>query len=557
MKKLFWLFVLVVVVGGTILYQKYGTATVAITSEPTGGVVWIDGRRVGTTPVAREPVSSGKHLITIEHSTFAPYEHQFSVAVGNHIEHHAVLKPGKAVMILVSNPKGAWIEVNGERLQAVTPYRYETVSGVFEVTMGQPERRPVTKQVTLNNGVTEEVNIDLNPDPHGSLRVVAPGNANVTLTNHAGQNVVYKPGVRVPIGEYTVQVSAAGFDPAEQRVKIVGGDNTVRMDMARHYGEFRVEVVPADANVTVNGDRYTGPRRLPTGSVEVRARAMGYRSQIKRVNLGEGGATAKIQLEAMRVTAGQRLQDRLKSGRMAPQMTIVPAGEFRMGNDAGAAGERPAHTVRHLVPFAVSITEVTVDDWMAFVAATGRAIDKHLDVTLKDHPVTHVSWDNAIAYVRWLSRETGAVYRLPSESEWEYAARAGTSTQWYFGSDPTGLCAHGNVADAALKTKFREWTAVACDDGSVRMNSVGRYAANAWGIKDVYGNASEWVLDCGRSTYASGTKVAPQPVIDESCEGHGFRGGSWDSPPEEATSSSRAVGSGANGDRGIRLVREL
>jgi formylglycine-generating enzyme required for sulfatase activity len=557
MKRFVWLLVVAALVGSTILYQKYGTATVAITSEPAAGAVWIDGRRVGTTPIKREPVASGKHLITIEHSTFAPYEHRFSVAVGNHIEHHAILKPGKAVMLLVSNPKGAWIEINGERLQAVTPHRYETVSGVFDVTVGLPERRPVTKQVTLNNGATEEVTIDLNPDPHGSLRVIAPGQAKVTVLNHAGQNIAYKPGVRVPIGEYTIQVSARGFDAVEQRVKVVGGDNTVRMDMARHHGEFRVEVTPAEAEVLVNGRRYSGPVRLPTGSVEVRARAMGYRSQVRQVNLGEGGATARLQLEAMRVTAGQRLRDRLQSGRMAPEMTIAPAGEFRMGSDSGAAGERPEHTVRHLVPFAISVTEVTVDDWLVFVAATGRAVDKRLDVTLKDHPVTYVTWDDAIAYTRWLSRETGAVYRLPSEGEWEYAARAGTSTRWYFGSDPAAICAHGNVADAALKTKFREWTVADCDDGSVRMNSVGRYASNAWGLKDVYGNASEWVLDCGRPPYGSATTIAPQPVIDESCEGHGFRGGSWDSASEETTSSSRAVGSSANGDRGIRLVREL
>lgn len=554
MKKLVWLLALGALIAGAIIYQKYGTATIAVTSEPPGGVVWIDGRRVGITPVEREPVASGKHLITIEHSHFAPYEHPFSIAVGDHLAHHAVLKPGKATMVLVSNPKGAWIEIDGKRLDAVTPYRYDTTSGVFQVTMGQPERRPVTREVTLNHGATLEVNIDLNPDPHGSLRVIAPAGAKIEIV---GEKIAYKSGVRIPVGEYTVRVTASGFDPVEQRVKIVGGDNTVRVDMARHYGELRVDYSPADAEVTVNGNRYTGPMRLPTGTVEVRARAMGYRSKTTRVSLGTGGATARISLEAMRVTAGQALRDRLSSGGMAPAMTTVPAGEFRMGNDAGAPGERPAHTVRHLVPFAISVTEVTVDDWLVYSRATGRAVDKRIDVTLKDHPVTHVSWEDAIAYTRWLSRETGAVYRLPTENEWEYAARAGTTTTWYFGDQADGICAHGNVADQALKTRFREWTVVDCDDGSVRMNSVGRYAANAWGLRDVYGNASEWVLDCGLSAYGSGTKTASSAVIDESCEGHGIRGGSWDSPPEETTSSSRAVGGSANGDRGIRLVREL
>ncbi len=554
MKKLIWLLVIGALVGGAIVYQKFGTATVAITSEPAGGVVWIDGRRIGTSPTGKEPVSSGKHLITIEHSTFAPYDYQFSIAVGNHLDHHALLKPGKATMVLVSNPKGAWIEVDGKRLDAITPYRYDTESGTFQVTMGQPERRPVTKEVMLNNGATEEVNIDLNPDPHGSLRVIAPGGAKIEIV---GADLPYKHGVRIPIGEYTLRVTSAGFDPVEQRIKIVGGDNSVRVDMVRHYGELRVEFSPAEAEITVNGNRYVSPMRLPTGTVEVRGRGLGYRSQTKRVNLGTGGATTKIALQEMRVTAGERLRDRLKSGRNAPEMTLVPAGEFRMGNDAGAAGERPAHTVRHLVPFAISVTEVTVDDYLAFTTATGRVVDKRLDVTLKDHPVTYVSWDDAVAYAKWLTQKTGATYRLPTENEWEYAVKAGTTSVWYFGADASDLCAHGNVADQALKTKFREWTVVNCDDGSIRMNSVGRYSSNAWGLKDVYGNASEWVLDCGRTTYGSTTKTASSPVIDMSCEGHGFRGGSWDSPAEETNSSNRAVGSSANGDRGIRLVREL
>ena len=412
----------------------------------------------------------------------------------------------------------------------------------------------MTREVTLKAGATEEVNIDLNPDPHGSLKVIAPAGARVEIV---GEVIKYQPGVRIPIGEYTLRVTAAGFEPVEQRVRIDAGDNTVRMEMARHFGELRVEITPADAEVTVNGQRYRGPMRLPTGTVEVRARALGYRSAVRRVSLGEWGATAKLALEVMRVNAGQRLQDRMKSGRMAPAMTMIPAGEFSMGNDAGAADQRPVHRVKVLLPFAMSVTEVTIGDYLDFVAATGRAVDKRLDVTVRDLPVTRVTWDDAVAYARWLSKETGAVYRLPTEIEWEYAVRAGTGTAWYFGDDPDGLCKHGNVADQALRTKFREWTVVACDDGSVRMSPVGRYQANPWGLQDVYGNASEWVLDCGRSTYGSTTIVAPDPVIDDSCEGHGFRGGSWDSPPGETTSASRAVGSSGNGDRGIRLVREL
>ncbi len=555
-----WLFGIAALVAAVIGWQRFGTATISVTTDPTGGLVWIDGRRIGRSPVRNEPVATGKHLVMVEHSHFAPYEQQVSVAVGNHLEHHAVMQPGKGVLILVSNPRGAWVEVNGQRLPGVTPTRLEIESGVHQVVMGQPERKPFLQAVTLNAGATLEVNQDLNVDPHGSLTILgAPAGASVEIV---GSDVRYRPGVRLPVGEYVIRVSRDGFNPVEERLMISGGDNTHRIGLDRRFGELRVSVVPADAQVWVGaaggrGQRYQGPTRLPTGSIEVRARAMGHRTAVRRITLDESGTTLSLRLETMRVQAGSRINDPLKSGGTAPEMVIVPAGKFRMGNANGPGIEQPVHDVTMLLPFAVSVQEVKVADYLKFVQASGRKLDRRVDTTRLDHPITFVSWEDALAYARWLSREAGATYRLPAESEWEYVARAGTTTPWYFGADGSNLCAHGNVADQSVRAVFREWTVLDCTDGQVKPGPVGRYQANPFGLQDVYGNVSEWVLECDTPDYGSGAVIAEDVIADESCESHGHRGGSWDSGADIASSSHRAAASNLSEDRGIRLVREL
>ena len=111
-------------------------------------------------------------------------------------------------------------------------------------------------------------------------------------------------------------------------------------------------------------------------------------------------------------------------------------------------------------------------------------------------PVVNVSWNDAVAFCTWLSRAEGVEYRLPTEAEWEYACRAGTSTMYYHGNDPEGLVAVGNVADRSLQKDFPAVTnAIAADDGFVSTSPVGRFRANGFGLYDMHGNVFEWCSD--------------------------------------------------------------
>ena len=123
-----------------------------------------------------------------------------------------------------------------------------------------------------------------------------------------------------------------------------------------------------------------------------------------------------------------------------------------------------------------------------------------------EHPVVNVSWNDAVAFAEWLSQKEGKTYRLPTEAEWEYACRAGTTTRYSCGDDPEGLAEVGNIADATAREKYPDWTRrIAARDGFVYTAPVGQYRPNAWGLHDMHGNVWEWCSDCYGADYYKGS----------------------------------------------------
>ena len=239
-----------------------------------------------------------------------------------------------------------------------------------------------------------------------------------------------------------------------------------------------------------------------------------------------------------------------------PEMVVAPSGEFVMGAEGGEEGrpEGPLRTVRIAQAFAIGKFEVTNREFAAFVAETGyetptscavRVGDKWLmhpeahwtdlrtgQESEPDHPVACVNWLDARAYVAWLAQKSGQPYRLPSEAEWEYAARAGVSGDFPWGDDPVSACAYANVYDLSANAEHGfSWEVANCDDGFALLAPVGRYRANAFGLHDVAGNLWEWVEDCYQAPYAAhmptdGSAYGPPPG---QCERRSVRGGSWSS----------------------------
>ena len=153
--------------------------------------------------------------------------------------------------------------------------------------------------------------------------------------------------------------------------------------------------------------------------------------------------------------------------------------------------------------------------------------------------MVNVSWNDAVAFCKWLSKKEGKTYRLPTEAEWEYACRAGTTTRYYSGDDPETLAKVGNVADAAAKAKFPDWKyTIKANDGYVFTAPVGKFKPNAFGLYDMHGNAWQWCADWyGAEYYAA--SPADDPTGPDSGNGRVLRGGSWNDRPYYSRSAFR------------------
>ncbi len=236
--------------------------------------------------------------------------------------------------------------------------------------------------------------------------------------------------------------------------------------------------------------------------------------------------------------------DRLKSGGNGPEMIWIPAGKFSMGSPTSRTDfdERPRHTVS-IERMAMSKYEVSFAEYEQFANATGRKIPDNLYLEKTTHPVINVSWDDALAYTKWLSRESGHKYRLPSESEWEYAARAGTIDDYWWGRKIGKNNAHcfgcSTAYDPRVPTKR------------------GSFKANPFGLFDTSGNVLEWVYDCYHENY-EGAPTDGSVWEGGDCSVRIVRGGSYGSPPPALRNAKRdKFKSDRSYDNiGFRVVRE-
>ncbi len=182
-----------------------------------------------------------------------------------------------------------------------------------------------------------------------------------------------------------------------------------------------------------------------------------------------------------------------------PEMVEILAGEFWMGSgdddEEASDGEKPRHKVTIVKPFAIGKYEVTFDEYDQFAHATGRALPSDQGWGRGRRPVINVSWEDAVAYAKWLSEMTDKPYRLPTEAEWEYAARAGSEKPRFWGDDPKQACQYANVADQSYSQAGYGGETFDCDDGQPVTAEVGLFKANDFGLYDMLGNVLEWAQD--------------------------------------------------------------
>jgi len=275
---------------------------------------------------------------------------------------------------------------------------------------------------------------------------------------------------------------------------------------------------------------------------------------------------------------------------VVPEMVRIKGGCFQMGSpetEEGRGNDERQHAVC-VKDFEIGKYEVTVGEFRRFVEATGYRTDAEWNAGGKEgcfisyldggewkydyragyswrnpnfsqgnnHPVVCVSWHDVVAYAEWLSKQAKRTYRFPTEAEWEYAARAGTTMVRYWGDDPDRACVYANVADRMAKRTFPDWSVHDCSDGQTYTAPVGSYEANDWGLRDILGNVWEWTCslydkDYGGAEQKCSNKDTSSPLA--------VRGGSWFNFPAWVRSANRGGIDPTFRDifQGFRLARSL
>jgi formylglycine-generating enzyme required for sulfatase activity/serine/threonine protein phosphatase PrpC len=252
----------------------------------------------------------------------------------------------------------------------------------------------------------------------------------------------------------------------------------------------------------------------------------------------------KAEVKESEETSGKTIQDALKSGGKGPVMVIIPAGKFNMGSKSSRnSDQRPRHEVT-VAKFAISQHEITFAEYDVFAKTKGKKIPDSLYMDRATSPVIYVPWDNAYAYTKWLSKETGKKYRLASEAEWEYMASTGKKSPFWWGYKEEPNRAHCFGCGTGLNPR--------------KPTKVGSFEPNEFGVFDTAGNVSEWVYDCWHKNYKDAPTEA-EVWEGGDCTFRAVRGGAYSTPPQSIQHIKRDKfkSDKAYDHIGIRVLREI
>ena len=360
---------------------------------------------------------------------------------------------------------------------------------------------------------------------------------------NAGEETGTEPGSGDQIAIANTQDSVSDGNTVSQSVDTEASDST-EPDIARELLPFTVNTVPPGAAIRfADGSRqYLPGMVLAPGEYRIVAELPGFTDWEGTLIHGPASGSHQVNL----ATLPTEFSDSLSSGGEGPVMVRVSLGSFQMGCVSGSrcfSNEFPVLEVSVERGFAMSKHEITTADFDRFVAGTGHRRFETLNRREgASHPVVNVNWADAMAYTEWLSAETGHPYRLPTETEWEYAARAGSAAAYSWGNEL--LQGGGNCAGCSN---------VRGDGGTT---PAGSFAANAWGLHDMHGNVWEWVLDCPRP-FRVALKPGVNHVASADCNRRIRRGGSWAHSPRRMRAASRdiTVATLRSPNTGFRVLR--
>ncbi|MCA0901424.1 bifunctional serine/threonine-protein kinase/formylglycine-generating enzyme family protein [Microbulbifer agarilyticus] len=311
---------------------------------------------------------------------------------------------------------------------------------------------------------------------------------------------------------------------------------------------LKVSPTPGDARIRIMNivPRYTPGISLEPGRYNVEVSKPGFSTVRRWVEIDSADVNLAVQLER-KYFAGRSFQSPLKDGGRGPEMVVISPGAFTMGNNARPFTS-PEHKITIRRPYAIGAHEVTFNDYDRYAKASGRSLPSDQGWGRGTRPVINVSWVEAQRYAKWLSEQSGQKYRLASEAEWEFAARANTNTPFWWGDGSPrskANCRRGCASE--FNSLFSATSA-----------PVGNYKANQFGLYDTAGNVGEWVQDCFLGDFTNHRSDA-RPVQLKNCDLRVVRGGSMREPLRNISSDYRTglYERAHSKEVGFRLAMEL
>ena len=488
------------------LAPDYGVLQVS--STPSGAEVYLDGdyQPVGTTPFTTRWLAPGKHSLQFRYPSYKSYTADVQVTGdGTTQPFTATLQPNFAD-VTITAPGGAEIYVNDEHKGTGT-WNGHLNAGLYTIEARKASHRTATQSVEVVAGDTKTIDLPAPIPRYGSLDVSSrPVGATVSVD---GREIGETPDIfsEVLVGTRTVRLTKAGCAPVEQQVTIEEGKTATLSLTLATCGKVTVSSNVAGAKIYID-DEYKGVApytyEAVSGSYRVTAKADGYTDATRTVTITAGQST-NLALAPQPISRNRTFTVKGVSFTMVP----VEGGTFTMGATSeqginAESDEKPTHQVT-LSDYYIGETEVTQALWQAVMGDNPSYFKGDLQ-----RPVEYVSWNDCQKFIKKLNALTGRNFRLPTEAEWEYAARGGNKSKGY---KYAGSNTIGNVAWYESNSKSKT-------------HPVKGKQANELGLYDMSGNVYEWCSDWYDSSYYSSSPTT-NPTGPATGSRRVFRGGCW------------------------------
>ena len=561
-----------------------GQGDLTLFLDPPGSWVEFDGRRLADrAPVTLEGLDAGELRLRLGAPGYRPEFVTVNVPKDDVGIFEYRLQPiPMGTLTLALEPPDAEVAMPSSAVAYSPGMRLP--EGDYEIVVSREGFVESRLLVTVTGNVQERV--ELVREAHPLTVAVSPSEAAIEFV---GRNEGYRDGMLLPPGDYVLSISADGYRTLQQSISHGVQPSRIEVELERLTHAFSIVTSPSGARIEfVELDaQYSSGMELPPGEYRLQITAAGYVGREETITHGDRPTEVEIVMRRDIPAPGERFRD----CPLCPEMVALDTGDYIMGCQGGDCDEDelPAMSVGIGYRFALGRKEVTVSEFRAFVDATGfvtaaerdatrgcRTLElltrqqwdytpgrnwRDQEYTLDDaQPVVCVSWFDAQAYVEWLTESTGEPYRLPSEAEWEFAARSGSAgTHYFFGDSEQVLCDYANVSDQTPLPDELAWGNPAdCSDGSIFPVATASYLPNSFGLYDMHGNVWEWVRDCYKTNYV-GYPADGSPWLGGDCGSRVMRGGSWASNALVNRASNRGNNAALEGGSflGFRVARSL